>query len=169
VTTLAWALTPVTPPAAPTLPTGSGIATGAPSFLGFGLVLPFQRGPNDFAADGGANLVKSCGRVVLGTRCDSPISNGELPWRTEMGAVLQRLRHKNNNPALAELAQAYVADALGIWEPRIAITSTAIVKNPAKPRALYVRIGFDIIASNVPGNAVTLPDQSIDVPIPPSA
>lgn len=160
-----WTLAPVVPVAPTVLPSGAGLARGAPSFLGFGIITPFRRTANDFANGGGVPLVKSCVSQVLGTKGDSPVSSGELPWRTEFGALIGLLRHKPNNFALGDMARAYGADALARWEPRVQVTTADVVQSPQARKVLGIRIGYSLIAANVPGNAVDLPADSVVVPL----
>lgn len=163
-----WQLAAPAGAPAVSLSTGAGIAKGLPTFLGYGIVTPFRRTANDISAAGGAALVRSCVSQILGTRCDSPISSGELPWRTDFGALLSQLRHLPNDFMLLELARAYVADAVQRWEPRVVVTAVSVIQKPSQPRILWIRVAFDIIAANVPANQVVLPDQqglSVEVPL----
>lgn len=153
---VAYQLQAPTPTAPPTLPTGAGIASGAPAFLGRGLVTPFRRVANDFANDTGIALLESCVAQVLGTTGDSPKGRGELPWRTEFGSVLERLRHMGQNQALTAFAQAYTDDALKRWEPRVRRSRVTILPNPGDQRALSVRCEFEPITANVSGNNVVI-------------
>lgn len=75
------------------------------------LLLPFRRGPRDFAAGDGDALLRSMLEQVLGTE------PGELPWRTAFGVGLEGLRHTSNDAALAELIRVRVRAALRDWLP----------------------------------------------------
>lgn len=92
-------------------------------FLGFGLTRPFQRdGRADFAAADGEQLVRGAVGQVLGTVGASELTPGEMPWWTEFGSLLYRLRHQKNDSVLQELGRVYVVDALKRWEPRVIVT-----------------------------------------------
>jgi len=137
-------------------------------FLGYGLVRPFQRDQKqDFASAGGVALIRSCVGQILGTMCSSPTSSlqGELPWRPEFGSLLYFLKHKKG-PSLEALAQLYVIDALAKWEPRVSVTQS-MVSFDNDQRTLTIRIMYNIIDQNVPGNNVLVPDvdQVVDVPL----
>ena len=125
-------------------------------FLGFGPIRPFRRDlRSDFAAAGGEQLVRSAVGQILGTVGSSELSNGELPWRTEFGSVLTRLRHQKNDHVLTELARVYVVDALERWEPRIVVTAVSVtrqVRDGANVLAIHLR--YDVISTNTPGNNV---------------
>lgn len=114
--------------------------------LGFGLLRPFVRDQkNDFAAGGGVALVTACVGQVLGTRASSPGAAGELPWRPRLGTKLQRLRHKNNKPLLAELARLDVAEALRRYEPRARVRAVERTELPSR-RGFGLVVVFDVVS-----------------------
>ena len=124
-------------------------------FLGFGLVIPFQRDrQRDFAAAGGEALVRSAVAQVLGTVGASDFTQGEVPWRTEFGSLLHLLRHQKNGVALREMAKVYVQDALRRWEPRIMVTRLDAER--LDDSKLVLRLRYNVIQRNVPGNQVLL-------------
>lgn len=91
------------------------------------LFVPFRRDrKRDFAAGTGAELLASKVRQVLLTDGATPHSTGELPWRTNFGAGLSRLRHQSNNAVLAELARVYVRDALARWLPGVELAQLEV-------------------------------------------
>lgn len=159
-----WQLVQVTTPA----PTAPAVAnpSGQPAFLGFGLTTPFVRGANDFASAAGVELVKSCVSQVLGTIGDTPISGGELPWRTEFGSALERMRHRNQDYMFVELARTYVVDAITRWEPRALVKTVRLGQSTSNARQASIFVTFDVIRANVPGNAVVAADQTVEIPIP---
>jgi len=128
--------------------------------LGFGLLRPFRRdGKSDFAAAGGEQLVRSSVGQILGTRAESEVSEGELPWRPEFGSKLYLLRHQKNDAVLQELARVYVVDALQRWEPRVRVkTVQASRERQEGEDALVVTVRYSLIDRNVPGNQVFTPD-----------
>ena len=76
-----------------------------------GLLVPFQRDrQRDFASADGEALLRAKVVQVLAT-------DGELPWRPEFGAGLDRLRHRRNDAVLTELVRVRVRDALARWLP----------------------------------------------------
>jgi phage baseplate assembly protein W len=127
-------------------------------FLGFGLLRPFRRDQKaDFAAAGGAAVVKSAVGQVLGTIGASEFTQGELPWRTEFGSLLHLLRHQKNDHVLQELARVYVVDALKRWEPRVVVTSVDVTRDDQSgENILTIRIRYNILSTNTPGNNVLL-------------
>lgn len=151
------------------------IAAGAPgntttpiqaSFLGNGLVAPFQRDANnDFKAAQDLENIKSCVSQILATKCSSQTSQGELPWRSEFGSLLHTLRHRNQTVVMKELAKHFVRDALARWEPRVQVVGVAILADPEQPRVLFMRVVFHVIDANVPTNRVIFPNQVLDLPL----
>lgn len=131
--------------------------TGA-EFLGFGLLRPFRRDLKaDFAADDGERLVRSAVGQILGTMAGSDFTQGELPWRTEFGSLLHLLRHQKNDAVLQELARVYVVDALKRWEPRVVVTSVRVTRERQDgENVVAIRLRYNIISTNVPGNNVLL-------------
>jgi len=138
-----------------------------PAFLGFGLTHPFQRDlRSDFAAAGGEQLIRSAVGQILGTVGSSDYTQGEVPWRTDFGSLLHVLRHQRNHHVLQELARVYVVDALKRWEPRVVVTSvTGTRERREGENVLAIRIRYDVISTNTPGNNVILSglDQTVHV------
>jgi phage baseplate assembly protein W len=128
----------------------------ANEFLGFGLLRPFRRDRKaDFAAAGGEALVRSAVGQILGTMASSDFTQGELPWRTEFGSLLHLLRHQKNDAVLQELARVHVADAMKRWEPRVQLTSVQVTRERDRgENVLAIRLRYNIISANVPGNNV---------------
>lgn len=127
-------------------------------FLGFGLTRPFQRdGRADFAAAGGEQLVRSAVGQVLGTIGSSELTPGEMPWQTEFGSLLHRLRHQKNDSVLQELGRVYVVEALKRWEPRVIVTDVRITREQQDGKnVLAIRLRYDVISTNTSGNNVIL-------------
>ena len=94
------------------------ISSGPVMFAG-GLVLPVQR-TSDWKNGFGADVIISNVAQVLGT------PRGLFPWRPEFGSDFEKLRHRNNTPALRELARVYAQDALQRWEPRAQLRSVDV-------------------------------------------
>jgi hypothetical protein len=153
-------------PAAPTFAPGPAPG-GLADFLGFGPVRPWRRDiKHDWATAGGQKLIASCVGQVLGTRCDCDYAGGEVRWRTEFGSLLYLIRHRNNDPTTRELARVYVAEAIGRWEPRVRVTGVE-VKSQDVPGlgevAMALRVRYDVVSSNRPGNAVILTGAEVDI------
>lgn len=129
--------------------------------LGRGLVTPFRRGSNDFAAGEDLELVQSMVGQVLGTRGSSDFTDGELPWRGDFGSLLHILRHRNNNQATQELARIYVVEALAKWVPQVRIKAVEIEKKKGpdgEDSVIFVHLVYDLIGIKRPGNEVLIRD-----------
>lgn len=128
-------------------------------FLGFGLLRPLRRDQKaDFAAGSGEQLIRSAVGQILGTIGASDSTPGELPWRTEFGSLLYRLRHQKNDSVLQELARVYVVDALKRWEPRIVVTATTVQREKYNSENLLaIGVVYSVISLNTPGNNVVAP------------
>jgi phage baseplate assembly protein W len=125
-------------------------------FLAFGLTRPFKRdGRADFLAAGGEPLIRSAVGQILGTIGASDVTPGEVPWRTEFGSLLHRLRHQKNDSVLQELARVYAVDALKRWEPRIVVTAVTVRRERGDgENVLAIRIRYAVISTNTPANNV---------------
>lgn len=128
------------------------------AFLGRGLVRPFRRDrKQDFAFAEGEELVRSSVGQILGTLAATDFTQGEIPWRPELGSALHLLRHQKNDAVLQELARVHVADALKRWEPRVQLTSVQVTRERDRgENVLAVRVRYNLISANVPGNNVIL-------------
>ena len=97
-----------------------------------GILTPFVRDKKrDFASGVGAALLQSDARQLLGMR------PGELPWRTELGTELDRLRHKQNTDVVRELGRVYTREAFVRWLPSVAVTGFSIAQ---EAESLRVRV-----------------------------
>lgn len=89
-----------------------------------GLLTPFRRDlKRDFASGDGNEQLRCKVMQVLMTDGDTPLSSGELPWRTRFGAGLTLLRHQRNDEILSELARVQVRDSLRRWLPGVKLAS----------------------------------------------
>lgn len=141
------------------------VETGAtPVFLGFGLIRPFRRDlKNDFASAGGERLVRSSVGQILGTKAQGERAFGELPWRPDFGSKFYLLKFKKE-PVLSELARVYAQESLRLWEPRVRVSSARPTFNRDR-REMRVRIKFDLIDVNAPGNNVLIPGVENEIPV----
>ena len=103
------------------------------------VIAPFRRDrKRDFASDDGFKLLKSKVLQALMTRGTTPLSSGELPWRTAFGSGLDLLRHQRNDDVLTELATVYVKDTLKKWVPEVQVIEVG-TKRDASRLLLTVR------------------------------
>lgn len=115
---------------------------------GTNLITPFRRDlKQDLAHGSGAAQLRAKVEQVLATEGDTPLSSGELPWRTAFGSAIHLLRHRANNEALAELARVYVRDTLRRWLPALQIVTVETYQHES---TLVLRITFTERESDVP-------------------
>lgn len=129
-----------------------------------GIVTPFQRDQiSDFASGTGAALLRSKIGQILGTRGDSDFVQGELPWRTDFGSLLQMVRHSNNDDVAAELARVYAADAVARWLPSVRITAADIVRERTSDgeNTLAIRFLFEVRDAR----STLVAADALDVPV----
>lgn len=166
-----WPLIPSVPTPTPTPPsvTGAGLATVPASeraYLGHCILRPLRRDrKNDYAHDGGVALVAAAVVQVLGTICDTGVTRGELPWRTDFGSAVELLRFKNIDESLESLADLYVFEALQRWEPRAVVRQTQMAERVDSEGVGHVvlRVVFDVATSNTPGSEIVARDLVAEV------
>jgi phage baseplate assembly protein W len=126
-------------------------------FLGRGLIAPLRRlGAADFVSSDGPELVRSALRQIVGTR------RGEVRWRPTFGLLVDRSRHKLENDDLDALLRTDIETAVRQFEPRIDSLNITVKFTDTQT---VVRIDWNIIAKNIPGNQVILGPDSVEVTI----
>ncbi len=96
------------------------------------LLIPFERDKkSDLAHGDGEELQRSKIIQILMTEF-------EMPWRTEFGVGLSRLRHQQNDEVLSELARVYVKQALDKWMPGVELGEVEVVRDG---ETLILRLG----------------------------
>jgi Bacteriophage baseplate protein W len=85
------------------------------------IALPF-RVAADVASASGRELLAAKVRHVL-------LSQGEMPWRANLGAGLDRLRHRRADAITLELVRVRVRDALARWLPSVQLVRIDVVAN----------------------------------------
>jgi hypothetical protein len=124
------------------------------TILGYGLLTPFRRASNDFASGGGVEVVRSAVRTILGCICAGPDTQGEIRFNQRLGTLLTQLRHSNlDDVTLKELVRYYVIDALRRNEPRVIVRRFNVVRDRVAMK-LTIRVVYDVISRDVPGNRV---------------
>lgn len=110
-----------------------------------GLVFPFQRdGRGDFVtSDVITELIESSMAQILGTQGAGPRTQGELPWRTNFGSGLHRLRFANNDEALLDIAKYFVVEAVSRFEPRADLAAARIEPTTVNTYNDGLRISLD--------------------------
>jgi phage baseplate assembly protein W len=95
------------------------------------LLLPFRRDrQRDFAWGTDVDLLRAKVLHIV-------LSDGEMPWRPELGAGLGALRHHRNDAVLEELVRIRVRDGLRRWAPGIEVAELRVSRVDA---SLVVRL-----------------------------
>lgn len=142
------------------------------SVLGRGLVRPFRRNDrSDFANEEGLANVRACVGQILGMRGASETTQGELEWDPERGSLLHLLKHQRAPAVVQELGRRFVIDTLRRWEPRVIVKTVAIsqeVINDGETviTVVVIRLTYDVIRTNVPGNDVIFGNVEQTVTLP---
>ncbi len=85
--------------------------------------------------------------------CAAPVLFGNAVM---MARAIRNLLQKND-AVLQEPARVYVVDALKRWEPRVRVTSVQVARERLDgENVLAIRLRYNIIWTNVPGNNVIL-------------
>jgi hypothetical protein len=72
--------------------------------------------------------------IIIGT------STGERVMRPAFGCRIHELVFAPNNPETVGLARRYVEEALGMWEPRIAVEVVDVATDYSDPEAVRLNI-----------------------------
>jgi len=137
-----------------------GVATLLASTSGrerHGILLPFVRGASDFDTGSGAALINTSIRQILGTRCSSATTQGELPWRTDFGSLIPNARHRNNDVVLEALVNQWAVDALARWLSTVRVTRTVLTTKKdehGNPTILFLRVYWEVIARGSSGSVL---------------
>ncbi len=95
------------------------------------LLVPFRRDrQRDFASGTDENLLRAKVLHIV-------LSDGEMPWRPELGSGLGALRHHRNDAVLEELVRIRVRDGLRRWAPGVEVTELRVWRVDA---SLVVRL-----------------------------
>jgi Bacteriophage baseplate protein W len=95
--------------------------------------LPARFTGRDFTSVTGPDLRQAQARHLLLTE------PGEVPWRTDFGAGLGRLRHGRLSTVLVELARVDVRNAFRRWLPVVAVDRLDVA---AVGQRLVLRLGL---------------------------
>lgn len=140
---------PLVSPPAPTPSSGSssGDTVGALALFSRkrGIITPFRRDQkNDFANGGGKALLRSHLQQILGVRAGNEYVQGEYPWRSEFGSLLELIRHRTNDITTRELARSYVISAVSRWTKSLRVTGVDLVELEGAPNVLVLRVWYEV-------------------------
>jgi phage baseplate assembly protein W len=110
--------------------------------FGRGISFPPRIGPEGrIAWSVGAQNIREAIRVILLTETE------ERLMRPEFGGGLQSFLFEPNTTATHRLIQERITQALGRWEPRIAIESVTVDAHPQDAEAALATIAYRLVAT----------------------
>ncbi|GIK66483.1 MAG: hypothetical protein BroJett018_42770 [Chloroflexota bacterium] len=105
----------------------------------------------------GDSEIQQAIQIILGT------SPGERVMRPDFGCRIQELVFAPNNLETCALAERYVREALGRWEPRINLTKVKAEPHYENNGVLMIEVSYSIKTTQDPRSLVfpfyLLPDQ----------
>lgn len=87
---------------------------------------------------GGPDEIEQAIRIILNT------APGQRVMRPEFGCRLNELVFAPSNSRTVGLAERYVREALGRWEPRIRVTSVTVQNSQANQGQLDILVQYEI-------------------------
>lgn len=94
---------------------------------------------------GGEDNVRESIRLILMTE------PGERVMREEFGCGLRRFLFEPNTVTTRQLIGDQISQAIGRWEPRVAVQEVAVEPIDEDPRVVAVTISFRLVATQVLG------------------
>ena len=118
------------------------MSTRKPNIFGQGLGFPPRVGGDGrlYWSVGEQNVRESL-RIILLTE------PGERLMRESFGCGLRRFLFEPNTVATRQLIKERIIEAVGRWEPRVALQEVAVDGSPADPRLVAITIQYRLIAT----------------------
>jgi len=104
---------------------------------GRGLLLPLRWEANDFANGSGEPLVHSCLLIAVGTIGDSPFTDGEIPWDTEVGTIVMAMKHRNMTIGRADRAEEEISRGVHTTYPVVIIREVDVKINQGERKTAF--------------------------------
>ncbi len=116
--------------------------TRTQSLLGEGPAFPPRVGTDgSLAWSAGEENVRESIRILLLTE------PGERLMREEYGCGLRRFLFEPNTTTTRQLIRERITQAIGRWEPRVAVDAVDVDDDPDDPRVVHITIRFRLIAT----------------------
>lgn len=110
--------------------------------FGSGISFPVRLGPDGrMAVSAGPENVREAIRVILLTE---PGERLQLP---EFGGGAGRFLFEPNTVATRRLVQERIEEAVGRWEPRVAIQDVSVEPDPDDPQAAIATVRYQLVAN----------------------
>lgn len=120
--------------------------TRPPSIFGQGLSFPLRVGADGrLACSAGEENVRESIRVILLTE------PGERLMREAFGCGLRRFLFEPNTVTTRQLIRDRITQAIGRWEPRVALEDVAVEPTEVDARLVEITIIFRLVATQAQG------------------
>ena len=100
--------------------------------------------PPQIDAQGGLALTNARSEIRQAIEIILSTSPGQRVMRPTFGCRLHELVFAPNNSHTAAQARRYVEEALGMWEPRINVTSVTVLPDPSDHGRLNIDVEYEI-------------------------
>ncbi|MCA9922394.1 MAG: GPW/gp25 family protein [Anaerolineales bacterium] len=104
--------------------------------------------PPNLDNQGGIALTNKFSELTQAIRIILMTSPGQRVMRPSFGCRLHELVFEPNNSHTAALAEAYVEEALGMWEPRINVLSVEVEPNAQRLNCMLINILYEVKATH---------------------
>lgn len=103
--------------------------------------------PPQINAQGGLALIERSTELDQAIQIILSTAPGQRLMRPTFGCRLHELVFMPNNVQTAAQARRYVEEALGMWEPRIAVREVEVHPHPEQDNALLIAIEYETRAT----------------------
>ncbi len=97
---------------------------------------------------GGLALTNEFSELTQAIQIILMTSPGQRVMRPKFGCRLHELVFEPNNGHTAALAEAYVEEALGMWEPRINVLSVEVEPDSQRTNCMQINILYQVKATH---------------------
>lgn len=104
--------------------------------------------PPQIDAQGGLSLTNEFSEIDQAIQIILSTAPGQRVMRPTFGCRLHELVFAPNDSQTAAQARRYVEEALGMWEPRIRVTSVNVGPDPNSGHRLLIQIAYELKATH---------------------
>ena len=104
--------------------------------------------PPDIDVQGGIAVTSEFSELTQAIQIILMTSPGQRVMRPNFGCRLHELVFEPNNDQTAALAEAYVEEALGMWEPRINVLSVEVEPDLKQRHCMLINILYRVRATH---------------------
>jgi phage baseplate assembly protein W len=104
--------------------------------------------PPRIDAQGGISLTNEIGEIDQAIQIILSTAPGQRVMRPTFGCRLHELVFAPNDSQTGAQARRYVEEALGMWEPRIRVTSVRVGPDPNSGHRMLIQIAYELKATH---------------------